>query len=114
MHAQSSGGDTYREGRLGNGHTSAPAWWEVPFSLSLIFFGHAHTLRKFPGQESNTCHGSTASHCSNNAGSLTCCSTRELASTFGAGADRPGGQGPESGSERDSPDSGDSLILAIL
>ena len=33
---------------------------------------------KFPGKGLNPCHSSDLSHCSDNTGSLTCCTTREL------------------------------------
>ena len=42
------------------------------------FFGHAHSMWKFLGQGSNLCHGSDPSCCSDNTGSLTYCSIREL------------------------------------
>ena len=36
-------------------------------------FGHALRILKFPGQRSNSCHNSDLSPCSDNGGSLTCC-----------------------------------------
>ena len=44
----------------------------------LFFFGCAHGKWKFPGQGSNPWHTSNPSHCSDNTGSLTCCTKREL------------------------------------
>ena len=37
---------------------------------------------KFPGREMNPCHSNDPSHCSDNTGSLTCCTTRELLLLF--------------------------------
>ena len=44
----------------------------------LLFFGHTCSMWKFLGQGSNPCHHSDPNRCSDNAGSLTCCATREL------------------------------------
>ena len=46
--------------------------------VHLFFFGPAWSMWKFLGQGSNPCHSSDLSHCSDNARSLICCSTREL------------------------------------
>ena len=46
----------------------------IPF---LIIFGHAHCMRKFPGQEWNSSHSCNQSHSSENTRSLTCCATIE-------------------------------------
>ena len=46
--------------------------------LSFFFFGHAHGIRKFLGQESNPCHSNDLSHSSDNASFLTHCTIREL------------------------------------
>ena len=43
-----------------------------------FFFGHAWGRWKFPDQGWNPCHSSNPTHCSDNAGSLTCWATREL------------------------------------
>ena len=43
-----------------------------------IYFCHAHSTWKFLGQGSNPCHSSDSSHRSDNAGSLTPCTTKEL------------------------------------
>ena len=42
------------------------------------FFGCAHGVQKFLGQELNLYHSSDLGHCSDNAGSLTYCAAREL------------------------------------
>ena len=47
----------------------------LPFFL---FFGCTHGTWKFLGQGSNLCHSSDLSCPSDNAGSSTCCTTREL------------------------------------
>ena len=44
----------------------------------LLFFGHTHSLRKFPGQGLKLYHSSNLSHCSDNARPLTCCIMREF------------------------------------
>ena len=44
----------------------------------LFCFSHTHGMWKFPGQELNLCYSSDPSHCSANAGSLTCCAIRDL------------------------------------
>ena len=44
----------------------------------ILFFGHAHSMWKFPDQGLDLCHSSDLSCCSDNARSLTCCTTREL------------------------------------
>ena len=55
----------------------------VTFSLSLFFFFcHNHGMQKFWGQGSISCHSSTLSHSSDNAGSLTRCATREMLCHF--------------------------------
>ena len=41
------------------------------FYFYLCILGHAHSMRKFPGQGSNPCHSSDPSHSNDNAGSLT-------------------------------------------
>ena len=46
--------------------------------LLLLLFGLIHGIRKFLSQGLNLCHSSNPSHCIDNAGSLTCCTTREL------------------------------------
>ena len=54
---------------------------KLPFSFFLsffFFFGHGHSMWKFPGQGSNPYHISDPSHCSDDTRSLTCCATREL------------------------------------
>ena len=40
------------------------------FFFFFFFFGHACGMWKFPGQESNLCHGSSLSHSNDNAGSF--------------------------------------------
>ena len=45
--------------------------WRIARETS-FFFGHACNMWKFPGQESNQYHSSNLSHCSDNAGYLTC------------------------------------------
>ena len=47
-------------------------------SLFFFPFGPGHGLQKFLGQGLNTHHGSGLSHCSDDARSLNCCTTREL------------------------------------
>ena len=47
-------------------------------SHSLFFLATLCGIWKFPGQGSNPCHCNDPSHCSDNAGSLTCCTTREF------------------------------------
>ena len=46
--------------------------------LFIYFFGCACGVWKFLGQGSNLCHSSNLSHCSDNARSLTFCTTKEL------------------------------------
>ena len=46
--------------------------------IYLFFFGHAHSIQKFPVQGSNLCHSNHPSCCIDNARSLTHCATREL------------------------------------
>ena len=46
--------------------------------VSHDFFGHAHSMQKFPGQWSNPCHSSNPRCCSDKARTLTCCATGEL------------------------------------
>ena len=48
--------------------------------LCICLFGCTHGICKFPSQESNLCHRSDLSCCSDNANarSLTCCVTRKL------------------------------------
>ena len=41
-------------------------------------FGHTYSMWAFPGQGSNLCHSNDPSCCNDNAGSLTCCATREV------------------------------------
>ena len=41
-------------------------------------FGCTHGMWWFPGRGSNLRHSSNLSHCRDNAGSLTCCTRREL------------------------------------
>ena len=52
------------------------------FVSSFFFFSFylwpCLSIRKFLGQGSNLCHSSNQSCCSDNAGSLTCCATKEL------------------------------------
>ena len=43
-----------------------------------LYSGHTCSMCKFPVQGSNLHHDSDSSRCSNNAGFLTCCATREL------------------------------------
>ena len=43
-----------------------------------LFFGHTHSVWKFLGQGSNSCHNSDPSQCSDTARSLTHCTAREL------------------------------------
>ena len=50
--------------------------------VCLFVFGIALGMWKFPGQGSNPCHRSNPSHCSDNTGSLTCCTTRECLCMF--------------------------------
>ena len=52
----------------------------IYFSLSL--FGCTHGMWKFLGQGSNPCHCSNPIQHIENAGSLTCCTTRELLKLF--------------------------------
>ena len=52
--------------------------WELKHMPVLFFFCHVCGTWKFPGQGSNLRHSSDSSYCSNNTGSLTCCTTREL------------------------------------
>ena len=40
--------------------------------------GHACSMQKFPGQESNPHHSSDLSHCNDNTRSLTYCTTRDI------------------------------------
>ena len=47
-------------------------------SFLIIIFGHVHSMWKFLGQGSNLYYSSDLSHCSDNAGSLTCCATTLL------------------------------------
>ena len=42
------------------------------------FFGHAYSIWQFLGQGLNARHSSNLSCCTDNTGSLTCCTTREL------------------------------------
>ena len=46
--------------------------------LFVFVFCHTRGMWKFPGQGSNPCHSSNLSRFSDNAGSLTCCATKEL------------------------------------
>ena len=46
-----------------------------------FFFGYGHGMWRCPGQGLNQCHRSNLSHYSDNARSLTHCTTRELPST---------------------------------
>ena len=48
------------------------------FLLFFFFVGHAHGLQKFPDQGLNPHHSSNPRCCSDNTGSLTFCTTREL------------------------------------
>ena len=50
-----------------------------------IFFGLAHSMWKFLGQRSNPLHSSTPNCCSDNARSLTPCTTKELLVFFWGG-----------------------------
>ena len=50
----------------------------VPESFCHFFFGHTFGMWKFLGQKLNPCHYSNRSCCSDNAESLTYCTTREL------------------------------------
>ena len=57
--------------------------WGVVLEMSCYFilfhfFGHARSIRKFPGQRSNLRHSSNRSHCSDNAGPLIQSTIREL------------------------------------
>ena len=62
--------------------------WSLFLSFICFFFsffwggGHSHGIWKFLGQGSNLSHSSDPSPCSDNTGSLTCCTTRELLSIF--------------------------------
>ena len=47
-----------------------------------LFFGYTCSMWKFPGQGQKLRHSSDLSHCSDNAGSLTYCATRELRVLF--------------------------------
>ena len=49
-----------------------------PFLFLFLFFGHTCSMWKFPSQRSNPHHSRDPSCCSDNAGSLTYCTTREL------------------------------------
>ena len=52
-----------------------------PYRPLTVFFFFAHSQHvEVPGPESNPCHSSNLNHCSDNAGSLSCCTTRELQS----------------------------------
>ena len=44
----------------------------------IFFFGHTHSMQKFPGLGSNPSHSSDLSSCSDNTRSLTGCTTGEL------------------------------------
>ena len=46
--------------------------------VGIHFFGHAHSMWKFPGQGSNPCLSSDLSCYSDNTRSITHCTTREL------------------------------------
>ena len=48
------------------------------FFVFFVFFGCAGNMQKFLGQESDLCHSSNPCCCSDDAGSLTHCTTREL------------------------------------
>ena len=52
------------------------AWTHCLFIF--LFFGCIHGIWKSLGQGSNPHHSHYLSHCSDNTGSLTCCTTREL------------------------------------
>ena len=45
---------------------------ELRAHLFVLLSGHTLGMWKFPGQGSHLCHSSNPSHCSDNAGSLTC------------------------------------------
>ena len=51
----------------------------MPFHFfSFFFFGFTHGMGKFPDQESNLCHSSDLSHCSNHGRPLNHCTIRKL------------------------------------
>ena len=60
--------------RLGASHSAVPS--TQPFFF--FFFCRDLDMWKFLGRESNPRHSSDRAHCSDNAGSLTHCTTREL------------------------------------
>ena len=54
-----------------------PRKGELRDFFSSLFFDHAHSMWKFPGQGWNSYHSSNLSHCSDNVISLSHCATRE-------------------------------------
>ena len=57
--------------------------------LYLCIFGHALSMWKFLGQGLNPHHSSNLGHCSDDTGSLTCCTTRELPIFFSKSVEFP-------------------------
>ena len=55
-----------------------PPLSKILLIVSVLSFGHAWDTWKFQGQGLNPNHSSSLGCCSDNAGSLSCCTTREL------------------------------------
>ena len=63
-------------------HNCAFPFFLYLFHSFFFFFGHTHSMWKFPGQGWNLYHSSNWSHSRDNAGSLTPWATRELPLSF--------------------------------
>ena len=61
-----------------NKHVSKILHWSQAEEILTLFFGRSRSTQKFLGQGWILYHSSDPSSCSDKAGSLSCCSTREL------------------------------------